>query len=58
MDSEKEKTMKNCKRGKHAKYFPVVKIKLAQYWSAWHNGNLNLARKADAFELEHVIAYK
>ena len=31
MDSEKEKIMKNCKRGEHAKYSPAVKIELVKH---------------------------
>ena len=30
MESEKEKTMNNCKRVKYTKYFPVIKIELVK----------------------------
>ena len=30
IDSEKEKTMKNCMRGEYVKYSPTVKIELAK----------------------------
>ena len=59
MDSEEEKTMKNCKRGEYAKYSPAVKIELAKY--ATEHGIMatwNLTHEADVTELYHVIAYK
>ena len=59
MDSEEEKTMKNCKRGEYAKYSPGEKIELAKY-SAEHGimATWNLTHEADVTELYHVIAYK
>ena len=38
MDSEKEKTMNNCKRGEYTKYVcsTAVKIKLAEWYAAQH----------------------
>jgi len=31
MNFEKDKTLKNCKRGEYTKFFPGVKIELVKY---------------------------
>ena len=58
MYPEKEKTMKNCKRGEYAKYFPAVKIEIVEVCClAWIIETWNLTHKVDTIELDYTIAY-